>query len=103
MAVFVLAMLTGGFNFFQTWLFWILVVFFLFGVARRVEPDESLWRRVIALSSTWFFVPLVFRASLWWLAVLVAIGPSIPTAAGLFTRRLLAKRKDREEAIRESW
>ncbi len=94
LAVFVLAMFTGGFSFIQPWILWIVVVCFLVGFSRKVERGERLWRRILLLDVAWLSLsPLALLSPRPWLAVFVFFAPGIPTAAGLYARRLVAMRK----------
>jgi hypothetical protein len=87
--VLVLVIRTGGFHFFAPWFWWPAVVFFILGLSRRVGTNENLWRRVGMLNLAWLFVtPLPFLVRPWWLGALVVIVPPLPTAAGLYVRRL---------------
>jgi hypothetical protein len=86
----VLVIGTGGFKHLTPWFLWPAVVFFLLGLSRRVETNENLWRRVGMLNVAWLLVtPVPFLIRPWWLGALFVIVPPLPTAAGLYVRRLI--------------
>lgn len=88
-AVIVLVIYTGGFNFFTPWFLWPTVVFFFLGLGRGIGTNKSLWRRVLTLNVAWLLLtPIVFLADPWWFGVFLLLMPTIPTAAGLYVRRL---------------
>jgi hypothetical protein len=92
--VFVLSTLTpGSFNSFAPWLFWAVVVLFIAGMTRRLQANESIWLKAVAVNLSWFLlIPLLLSAEYWRVACVTA-GTVLPTIAGIFSRRLVATRK----------
>ena len=82
-----LALFSGGFNFFQPWLFWGTMLLFLAGVARGRHMNLNVWVHAICINLTWFIcIPFAVYAPriLIVATLLVAL---VPTASGLWVSR----------------
>jgi hypothetical protein len=94
-AVFVLSLFTGGFNFALPWIFWGTLVLFAAGFWRG-QPEVAVWRTVVSINLCWLiFITVVMQGNRWGVE-LIALGTCIPTTAGALARRLLMHRRLRD-------
>lgn len=94
-ATFVLAMMMGGFSFFEPWVLWTAVSLFVAGLSRAKDPEEKFWLRVISIDSSWLLLGVFCFRGPWWWAILLIAGTTVPTIAGLLLRRTLARYDNR--------
>lgn len=83
--VFLLALFTGGFNF---WLPWLLCSLALFGcgwISAR-HPSDSVWRKALGINLSWLLLTLATVGGPSWLIVLIALGTLVPTFCGIGLR-----------------
>lgn len=89
----ILSLLTGGFSFFSPWIFWSSLLLFAIGFSRPSHAADVVWRRVASINLIWFLgVPLLARG-VWWVVIVATVATIVPTIAGIWLRRLIARRK----------
>ncbi|MGD0436122.1 MAG: hypothetical protein ABSB86_06635 [Bryobacteraceae bacterium] len=95
-AVLVLSLFTGGFNFFLPWIFWGTLLLFAAGFWRARYPEVAVWRTVVSINLCWLVLTSVVMQGNRWGVELIALGTCIPTTAGALARRLLMRRRLRD-------